>query len=78
MAYAVRVDEEEALRFVASNLFEMEWPPRSGRTEWFAEMDGAEWMDLDVARRKVVAGQMGVLDQLVRLAATRPGGSNAR
>jgi len=69
LAYAVCVEEEAALVFVESNLFEMEWPPRSGRTEWFVEMDRAEWMDVAVARRKLLSAQMPLLDQLEALVA---------
>jgi predicted NUDIX family NTP pyrophosphohydrolase len=47
-----------------SNTFELEWPPRSGRTQNFPEVDRAEWFDLDVATMKVVAGQVPFLDRL--------------
>ena len=46
------------------NLFEMEWPPRSGRTQWFPELDRADWFDLDTARRKVFASQRPWFDRL--------------
>jgi predicted NUDIX family NTP pyrophosphohydrolase len=44
--------------------FEMEWPPRSGRTASFPEVDRAEWTDLDAARDRLVKGQRPVLDAL--------------
>lgn len=47
-----------------SNMFEMEWPPRSGRRKSFPEADRAEWFSLDLARRKLVKGQVQVLDAL--------------
>ncbi len=46
--------------------FEMEWPPRSGRTASFPEVDRAEWMDLDAAREALVKGQRPVIDALER------------
>ncbi|HAM26321.1 MAG TPA: DNA mismatch repair protein MutT [Microbacteriaceae bacterium] len=49
---------------IASNLFELEWPPRSGRMRQFPEIDVALWTPIDEARRKVVAGQVPVLDAL--------------
>ena len=49
---------------VRSNSFEMEWPPRSGRTEEFPEVDRAGWFDLEEARRKLLRGQVGFLDRL--------------
>ncbi|TIO06392.1 NUDIX domain-containing protein [Mesorhizobium sp.] len=48
-----------------SNMFEMEWPPRSGRMQFFPEIDRAEWFGLDVAREKMLVGQRPFLDRLV-------------
>ena len=56
---------------VVSNTFELEWPPRSGRTQAFPEIDRAEWFGIDVAARKLVASQMVFLDRLVEVAASR-------
>lgn len=50
--------------FVESNLFELEWPPRSGRMQSFAEIDRAEWFDLETARLKIVKGQLPAIDAL--------------
>jgi len=47
-----------------SNLFEMEWPPRSGRRQSFPELDRVRWMGLADARRLVVSGQVELLDRL--------------
>lgn len=44
--------------------FELEWPPRSGRTASFPEVDRAEWMPLPDARAKLVKGQRPALDAL--------------
>ena len=51
---------------VRSNEFEMEWPPGSGRMQRFPEIDRAEWMPLDRARRKLLKGQVPAIDALVR------------
>jgi len=40
-----------------SNTFTMEWPPRSGKTAQFPEVDRAGWYSLDEALRKVTKGQ---------------------
>ena len=47
-----------------SNLFKMEWPPKSGRIQSFPEVDRAEWFALRVARKKILAPQAVFLDQL--------------
>lgn len=49
---------------VASNTFEMEWPPGSGRTATFPEVDRAAWCPLAVARQRLVAAQAAFLDRL--------------
>ena len=50
---------------VKSNLFSMEWPPRSGHEQQFAEVDRAQWFPLAVARRKIWPGQLPFLDRLL-------------
>ena len=47
-----------------SNTFEIEWPPRSGRMQEFPEIDRAEWVGVQVAREKLVKGQLPFLDRL--------------
>lgn len=47
-----------------SNTFEMEWPPRSGRTQTFPEIDRVAWFDLPEARGKIMAAQAPFLDRL--------------
>lgn len=54
-AFAFEGDFDTAT--LRSNLFEMEWPPRSGRVQSFAEVDRGEWLDLTLARDKLVVGQ---------------------
>src|SRR5690606_1315282 len=60
--YAVVADP--SLAFVGSNTVTMEWPPRSGRTIEFPELDRAKWLTLDEARRLLVKGQRPFLDRL--------------
>jgi predicted NUDIX family NTP pyrophosphohydrolase len=47
-----------------SNTFSMEWPPKSGRSQVFPEIDRAGWFALDEARRKILEGQVVFLDRL--------------
>ncbi|KAA9089534.1 NUDIX domain-containing protein [Microbacterium radiodurans] len=47
--------------------FEMEWPPRSGRTASFPEVDRVEWVALARARDLIVKGQRPALDRLEEL-----------
>jgi predicted NUDIX family NTP pyrophosphohydrolase len=49
---------------VRSNEFDLEWPPRSGRMQRFAEIDAARWVSVAEARSLLVAGQVPALDAL--------------
>lgn len=41
---------------IRSNTFELEWPPKSGKMQNFAEIDRAEWFDLPSAHAKIIEG----------------------
>ena len=49
---------------ITSNFFEMEWPPRSGKTEAFPEVDRAAWVSPDEARVKLLKSQLPLVDML--------------
>jgi predicted NUDIX family NTP pyrophosphohydrolase len=52
---------------LASNTFEIEWPPRSRRRASFPEVDRAEWFTIAQARQKILSGQLGFIDRLLEL-----------
>ena len=47
-----------------SNTVELAWPPRSGRTATFPEVDRAEWFHLVVARKKLNDAQVPFIERL--------------
>jgi predicted NUDIX family NTP pyrophosphohydrolase len=47
-----------------SNMFEMEWPPHSGKSQTFPEIDGARFFVEKVARSKINPAQVSFLDRL--------------
>jgi predicted NUDIX family NTP pyrophosphohydrolase len=49
---------------IVSNLFEMEWPPRSGRRREFPEVDRAQWFGLEEARARLNPAQVALIDRL--------------
>jgi predicted NUDIX family NTP pyrophosphohydrolase len=49
---------------VRSNLFSLEWPRKSGQIQKFPEVDRAEWFSIPEARKRIIAGQVGFIDQL--------------
>jgi predicted NUDIX family NTP pyrophosphohydrolase len=50
---------------VRSNTFTMEWPPRSGKTATFPEVDRAAWFSPDEARGKINPAQAELIDRLI-------------
>ena len=62
-AWAIEADFDAA--GLRSNLFSMEWPPRSGEQREFPEADRAGWFGIDAARAKIHPGQAPLLDHLL-------------
>lgn len=65
IAFALAGDFDPAN--LVSNLVEIVWPPRSGRTLSIPEVDRAEWFGLGAAREKLLVGQRPILDAFSRL-----------
>ena len=61
-AWAFEGDGDAAA--IRSNTFSLEWPRGSGRFQDFPEVDRAAWFSLDEARRKVLRGQVPLLEEL--------------
>jgi predicted NUDIX family NTP pyrophosphohydrolase len=47
---------------LTSNLFEMEWPPKSGHKQQFPEVDRGGWFDREQAVAKITKGQRPILE----------------
>ena|SRR5947209_16844137 len=63
-AWCVEADCDAAA--VKSNLFTMEWPPRSGKMAEFPEIDRAAWFAPEVALLKILRGQKPILEQALK------------
>jgi predicted NUDIX family NTP pyrophosphohydrolase len=61
-AYALEASFDPAA--LVSNLFEMEWPPRSGMMRQFQEVEEACWFTLPVATEKMLPSQLPLLGRL--------------
>ena len=66
--YAWAVEGDIAHETIVSNLFEMEWPPKSGKKQSFPEIDRAGWFDIETAKLKINGAQVGLIEGLVSLA----------
>jgi predicted NUDIX family NTP pyrophosphohydrolase len=71
LVYAWAIENDLDPAAVQSNMFRMEWPPRSGRYQEFPEVDRADWFTIDRAREKMLKSQLPFLDRLLRVLGER-------
>lgn len=69
-AWAVEGDCDE--QAIHSNLFSLEWPPKSGKTQEYPEVDRAEWFSVPIAHQKIHSAQTEFLHRLVALLGVSP------
>lgn len=65
--YAWAVEGDIDHKSIVSNLFEMEWPPRSGKKQTFPEADKSAWFEIEVAKTKVNPAQADFIEELVAI-----------
>jgi predicted NUDIX family NTP pyrophosphohydrolase len=63
VAWAVAADLDPS--DVVPGTFELEWPPRSGRTQSFPEVDRVAWVPPDDATRLLVKAQRGLVPRVL-------------
>ncbi len=61
-AWAVEGDCDPSA--VKSNTFSIEWPPHSGKEQEFPEVDRAAWFGIEEAKKKIIQGQVRLLEEL--------------
>jgi len=57
---------------VDSATFEMTWPPRSGRTATFPEIDRVAWVSPERARELLNPAQAALVDRLLNVLSEAP------
>jgi len=62
--HAWATEGEPDLSLFKSNTFELEWPPESGRTQSFPEVDRVQFFSLEEARSKMNPAQTALLNRL--------------
>ncbi|MGZ6209188.1 MAG: NUDIX domain-containing protein [Syntrophales bacterium] len=67
LVYAWAVEGDFDAAAARSNTFPLEWPPHSGITREFPEIDRAAWFSMSTAREKIFNGQIGLLDELEKI-----------
>ena len=48
-----------------SNMFEMEWPPHSGKKQSFPEIDRGEFFTIEEAKNKIIGAQYEFITRLI-------------
>jgi predicted NUDIX family NTP pyrophosphohydrolase len=64
--HAFALEGDFDLSVFASNEFEMEWPPRSGKQQSFPEVDRIAYFKLATARRKILPAQRPFIEELLQ------------
>lgn len=64
IVHAFAVEGDFDLAKFASNMFELEWPPKSGRLTPFPEADRAGYFSFDQALRKIILYQRPLILEL--------------
>jgi predicted NUDIX family NTP pyrophosphohydrolase len=67
LVHAYALEGNLDVESIRSNKIAIEWPPRSGRIIHVPEIDRAAWFALPLAREKILAGQLPLLDRLEAL-----------
>ena len=65
LVHAFAMEADFDVSKFSSNMFEMEWPPRSGNRESFPEIDRIAYFSVSMARKKILPGQRAFIDELV-------------
>ncbi len=76
--HAFALEGDFDLTKFASNEFEMEWPPRSGKRRRFPEVDRIAYFKVATARRKILPAQRPFIEELVRRLREEPSSRDAR
>jgi predicted NUDIX family NTP pyrophosphohydrolase len=61
-AWAVEGDIDPSA--IVSNLFTIEWPPKTGRMQQFPEVEKGGWFEEDEAKEKINPGQLALIGEL--------------
>ena len=52
---------------IVSNTITYEWPNHSGKIQEIPEVDKAGWFDIELAKRKIIRGQIGFINKLIEV-----------
>jgi len=65
IVYAWAVEGDIDADSIKSNVFPLEWPPKSGKFIEVPEVDRGEWFSIELAREKILLALSPLLDDLL-------------
>ena len=65
--YAWAVEGDIDHETILSNVFDLEWPPRSGKMITIPEVDRADWFDVTAAKQKINPAQVLFIERLIEI-----------
>ena len=65
--YAWAVEGDIDHETIVSNVFDLEWPPRSGKMITIPEIDRAGWFDVTAAKQKINPAQVLFIERLIEI-----------
>ena len=65
LVFAWAIEKAIDPAMVKSNIFKLEWPPKSGKMQDFPEVDKGDWFDVTEAKQRIISAQAGFIDQLI-------------
>ena len=65
IVYAWAVEGEVDVTRIKSNVFPLEWPPKSGKFIEVPEVDKGDWFTIEIAKQKILSSLSPLLEDLV-------------
>jgi len=62
--YAWAIEGDIDHETIVSNVFDLEWPPRSGKMISVPEVDKAGWFDVEIVKQKINPAQIPLIERL--------------
>ena len=67
MVHVWALEKDLDITNIVSNTITYEWPKNSGKIQEIPEADKAGWFDIELAKKKIIKGQIGFIDKLIEV-----------
>ena len=67
IVHAWALEKDLDVTNIVSNTIIYKWPKNSGKIREIPEADKAGWFDIELAKRKIIKGQIGFIDKLTQV-----------